>query len=130
MREIKYKYWDGEFKQMCNVRAIVWHNGIVANIDLFDKKALFRNPNMFYDHALLQYTTRMDRNGVEIYEGDVVQFQYANLKKLIIAEVRWGLAGWGLLGRPGEGWWPSRYLLDSRCIVIGNIYENPDLLES
>ena len=73
MREIKYRYWDGEFKKMCDVRSIVWHNNMIANIEVFDSKTIFRNPNMFYEHELLEFTGLRDKGNKPIFRGDIVR---------------------------------------------------------
>lgn len=85
------------------------------------------------DFELNQYTGLTDKNGKEIYEGDVLLW---NERKL---EVRWGNAGWGLhsdlfksFGHPnGDTCNPYNtpgYTPKSE--IIGNIYENPELLDS
>ena len=63
-----------------------------------------------------------DCKGQEIYEGDKVQFKYANQKELYTGEVRWCISGWEILTEH-SGWFGSRYL--ERSEVIGNIYSNP-----
>lgn len=77
-----------------------------------------------------QYTGLKDKNDREVYESDLVRFKYANMKTLVIAEVKWCLAGWSTLGVGGfMGWYGERYLRDGRCEIIGNIWENPELLK-
>lgn len=81
--------------------------------------------NGVYMEAVMQYTGLKDKNGKEIWEGDIVKWE--TFKG--IGEVFWDSdnAWWGLRDHDGEGSWLSGS--NSVCEVIGNIYENPDLLE-
>jgi len=75
-----------------------------------------------------QYTGLHDNNGREIYEGDIVDIGLKNQDgKLVLAPVIYGeyIAGY-VLDNGGNGIWQR---LTKDCKVIGNIYENPDLLE-
>ena len=86
-----------------------------------------------------QYTGLKDKNGKEIYEGDVIQFydrgnMFDNDLLPCTAMVIMKYAKWypepinvkGLRGFEFEG----ANLRSEQCEVIGNIYENPELLES
>lgn len=83
---------------------------------------LFQNDG---DHKLMQYTGLKDKNGVEIYEGDIVRMTRFDDSKT--AEIVWKS---GALTVD----YSTLILEDLTGIgytfeVIGNIYENPELLE-
>ena len=142
MTKPKFKYWDGEFKQMCDVRAIVWHNNMIANIELFDSKTMFRHPNMFYEHALLQYTGRKDSNGREIYEGNILRYTrfgwrcpghpQDNTHLVTYYKVIWDEAECAFKvdnkNMTGSLCFDDSRAKKNEVELIGNIYENPELL--
>ena len=76
---------------------------------------------------LMQYTGLKDKNGVEIYEGDIVRevLWEQNQTEDVLGKVHWseGNAGFWVSGRSVL---TKGYSEDLE--VIGNIYENPDLL--
>lgn len=106
MREIKFRAWDKENKKI---------------VDVID----FSCMNYPDKYEVMQYTGLLDKNGKEIYEGDVV-----NIDRNIVnevgdessetiegVEIKWNYEQLQQLTYDIEG-----------IKVIGNIYENPDLL--
>jgi hypothetical protein len=74
---------------------------------------------------IMQYTGLHDRNGTEIYEGDIVQFDDKEENYV----VKWArLSGaWEIRNNENHFLFVMRYI--DMCEVIGNIYENPELMK-
>lgn len=118
MREIKFRAWNRYNKEMrffdnysvCHeYYSITWND---SNLDS-DTWALAS------DDPLMQYTGLKDKNGKEIYEGDIVRQEFGEH-----VEVKW----W-----EETGFYPFVYHGDqwtaAECEIIGNKHENPDLLK-
>ncbi len=124
MRDIKFRAWDNINKIMVYPRIIKESFSAISSGDLLNR----------YE-TLMQYTGLKDQNEIEIYEGDIVTFgreykynvvfengcfylyHYKGLKEIDDTPYRWGA-----MFRINE------IKLDIELKVIGNIYENPELL--
>lgn len=113
---------------MHDVQAIVYTEERVYPI--YSK--LIRKYIPFGEAILMQYTGLKDKNGVEIFEGDVVIAWSQGVKGIF--EIKRRIDGLWLLypaWKDGQFWYLSPTEDGRETIeIIGNIYENPDLLES
>ena len=125
----KFRAWDKHSQKMfANDELLIWNNNVYAN----DSKKLTCNNLKGWsidDEYLMQSTGLRDKNGKEIFEGDILD--YKGRKAL----VRWhgSYASFiyrfvdELQNRKTE--WKPLYLAYMKCEIIGNIYENPEFLE-
>lgn len=113
-REIKFRVWDANNNEMINFYELSNNPKILMDA-LTSSELLSIFP--------MQYTGLKDKDGKEIYEGDVLIYnQIKVVCKYIEASFRIDYVNVGFNGGLGIG---SAQLLE----VIGNIYENPELLK-
>jgi uncharacterized phage protein (TIGR01671 family) len=137
MREIKFRVWDKELNIMSydNDDLLVMFLGKDICV-AYDTPA---DNGEIKHYELMQYIGLKDKNGKEVYEGDIVKFmdeetiysdcgyeynEFINTGKIIFNKE---LMGWDITNRNmdlEEIWHYSEYIE-----VIGNIYENPELLD-
>jgi len=128
MREIKFRAWDKLTKTMRYVLCIDWLNGLV---DLNGKIIERKYDNSKGDEVILmQYTGLKDKNGKEIYEGDIVE-AWSEGKKAI-GKVKQRIDGLWLMypaWQSGKTWglMPNKER-KTTVEIIGNIYENKELI--
>lgn len=128
MRQIKFRCWDKDKKE--------WGNLIMARSEA--KPCVLSLSIPENDHLdIMQFTGLLDKNGKEIYEGDVLHYEFDTTDSCceqthIDAEVRWYRDCW-VLENVTKG---KHKIYDFAGMIfpweereiIGNIYENPSLL--
>ena len=132
-RTIKFRAWDKITDQMYNWNDIYSiHRGFKLEGDnnYSDIKLTCSMPDGSgfkpYDFELMQYTGLKDKNGVEIYEGDVVEWSDGKL----LSEVYWDQADVAFSLRcNGESWFLNDDSMLCGMEVVGNIYENHELVD-
>jgi uncharacterized phage protein (TIGR01671 family) len=132
MRDIKFRAWD-------KIQKILKHDILFSDDDCFEYMP--NNDNTWsgwvtsLDNVeLMQYTGLKDKNGVEIYEGDIVKYvlwgnEYETWTedRIDFIEFKDGEFYPRPISNMCEDGWYSDGLKDFE--VIGNIYENKELLE-
>lgn len=120
-REIKFRVWLKEKKQMIQDVHICPEYGWLV---MSDNDALEETCCKVSEKELIwmQYTGLKDKNGVEVYEGDKVMFDYEWTKPDEIGVITWNkdTASFQIKGHIPSS---SMKHLD-RMKVIGNVYEN------
>lgn len=123
-REIKFRIWDVLAKNM-----ITTDNKVAARhiwISLDGSSHNMQNGAGGEEYILTQYTGQKDVDRVEIYEGDILEYDFVGKKFKSI--VYWD--GLGLFARDNQGYnLLARRFLYKKVEVVGNIFENPELLD-
>lgn len=127
MREIKFRAWNLETKRMQSGECLDWVNGIfIAGVWDFNEENVVERQNAI----VMQYTGLTDKNGVEIYEGDVVD---DDLIGLCVVKYNEKHAAFKLVHKNKiRAKWFVDYLPNefSYLNVIGNIYEHSHLIDN
>ena len=76
---------------------------------------------------VMQFTGLYDKDGKEIYEGDIIKFKY-NTGGDIIGEIIWSIGGYYVVKTSDKKWNQKVIPYPLELELIGNIYENSDLL--
>ena len=127
MREIKYRAWDIANKKMLPVCDISFGDDGSARTIVFQavpKGPYYRGLVHGENGILMQYTGLQDTSGRDIYEGDILLLTLGKHR----LEVRWSLLGWRFFNLATQDW-QFIYAADiKRLEVLGNRYEQPELL--
>ena len=131
MREIKFRVYDHVVDDgcdapmgICPVDSLFWYEGEQYVTWLYGT-----SEGKVSEYQVMQYTGLTDKNGREIFEGDIVAWQHydAEYQTQRASPVTFESACYY------TKWKGSKYRLcgwkDGVLEVIGNIYENPELLE-
>ena len=114
MRDIKFRAFNGD--RIVKVNTIGWTDG---EIDWVDTS---KNDDFDENLILMQYTGNKDNQGKEIYEGDILQSEHYFRYQVVFKGDCWRC-------EPVKNNHLKNRFIGSDLKVIGNIYENQELLE-
>ena len=120
MREIKFRAYDKKENKM-------FYSSMYQ-----DKTSMAYGLSNFLsecgdiEDTLMQYTGLLDKQGVEIYEGDIIEYMTGQLKHIPTKhKVTWLKDE----ARFSFGCKANTQYIFYNTVVIGNIYENPELIQ-
>lgn len=124
----KFRAWDGAKKEMFKDTFAITESGQVVVVE---QEFITSPPDyVFVDHLVIMQSTGIkDKNGKEIFEGDIVDYKgrkaiikwhgsYASFIYRFVDEMQERVSEWDPL-----------FLAYHHFEIIGNIYENKDILE-
>jgi uncharacterized phage protein (TIGR01671 family) len=123
MREIKFRAWDDELKQMFD-----------SGTEQFDDSLLFRFQHFDTEKPVyMQYTGLKDKNEKEVFEGDIIKIMEMFISEEgrpvteeVFHEVHFDCGGFMAGDSFLDDYWNMYgYMFE----VVGNKFENPELIE-
>ena len=137
MREIKFRAWDTGRKKMFGAKQIHFYSPVEKDGKLSGTQSHeviygWNDDNssnwgkVGFDCILMQYTGLKDKNGVEIYEGDVIR---EDSPPHHCGEIKYDRGAFYISGIINDYSELCHTLVDDFWAIIGNIYENPELLK-
>jgi len=124
MKEIKFRAWDKNKREMREVTSLNFYDEYIW----VDETPMTGDRLPLYTTPIMQCTGLKDKNGKEIYEGDIVEIEN---QKYVVKFKDGSFVGEHTKTKTS----PVLYILmtypmplQNRCKVLGNIYENSGLL--
>lgn len=123
MRDIKFRVWKWKTGYMTPVITMSW------TMTTYVPKIKYINLKRKGDYELMQFTGLLDRHGKEIYEGDLLKTRERDaIHRHLVYEVVW--VGVGFQLKPNDRGYESQVVTSGVDLeIIGNIWENPELLK-
>ena len=121
MRPIKFRAWNRHTQTVIDlykITPLALADGVTGGLYL---------PLHVEDYIIEQFTGLLDKNGREIYEGDIVSAEAVDQNTVFTQlVVRWQGNGW-MLGL-GEGYYRTFHSVEN-IEVIGNVHQNAELVK-
>ncbi len=118
MRTIKFRVWEPNAKEMI-------YNGVYCHVSL-DHNGVMNCTGFPEDVIPLQYTGLKDKKGKDVFEGDIINIYVTEMiNEILKAEVIFNDGAFCIKYPDGN----ISAFVKNEIEVIGNVYENPELLQ-
>ena len=128
---LKFRVWDKELKAMFELKSLVFTLNLAT---IASKNDLFPSRTRSFDDIIFMQSTGLFDNSTpkkEIFESDIVEWEHKDTGQLVRGIVKYDaeLGFWGMTDVRFNDLTPIGYLANQRVTVLGDIYENPELVE-
>lgn len=125
-RELEFRAWDKSGKRMLNKIGV--HPTMLCLNDGYspEQDGAFTISPEFSNYIIEQYTGLKDKNGVKIFESDILDEKFK--VKVVFFHGGWHVKGKHVKHKPLYDWLLQRIKAGCPSAIIGNIHENPELL--
>ncbi|WP_203363061.1 YopX family protein [Bacillus sp. REN10] len=125
-REIKFRVWDKDMKKMHTCG-----ENVHDSIDFLENTACYYNlqngcgsmPDGSGTYELMQYTGLKDKNGVDIWEFDLLKDEENFIWEVVFENGSFRVRCDDLLAVRLLNVW------NKACCVVGNVFQNPELIQ-
>jgi uncharacterized phage protein (TIGR01671 family) len=129
VREVKFRSWNKKEKAMQLVAGLNWFERKIENVTTGDEGhgTSYHNPSE--DYELMQFTGLRDEKGTEVYEGDIIK--HPKSEDLVDRGEVYYASDFAMFKlRSGDHEYELWDAINmSGMVVVGNVWENPELLK-
>ena len=124
----KFRAWHKPMQSMSEVLAISYER---QKVKIRHLRGTAHMTVPFDDVVLMQSTGLFDKNGKEIFEGDIVEWEHKDTGHLVRGIVKYDteLGFWGMTDVRFNDLRAIGYLANQKVTVLGDIYENKEWVE-